>query len=165
MCFCQHALAIATFLKRTSTVHPGASRYHLVEPSYSAATGFGRQVRACVLCAPSAEAGMASWDAVVATAWWRWAGHLARLTESEPDRWGEIGTAWRGAWCRQTVRCMLHSTAGPGSLRLDRGHWLLGKRGWDEAIQKQSDETLTAIAAERERSRDSWKAIEKLFVE
>lgn len=44
------------------------------------------------------EAGIPSWDAAVAAAWWRWARHLAWLTQGEPDRWGGIGTAWRDAW-------------------------------------------------------------------
>lgn len=50
-----------------------------------------------VQCHRSTCTGIPSWDAAIATAWWRSAGHLARLTEREPDRWGGIATSRRGA--------------------------------------------------------------------
>lgn len=64
---------------------------------------------------------------------------MARLTQREPDRWGGIAASWRDAWWRQTIHGVLHTEADLGRMRLNRGHRALGKRGWNEAIQKQSD--------------------------
>lgn len=62
---------------------------------------------------------------------------------------------------------MLDTQSDPGRMRLNWGHRILGKkRRWNEAIQKQSDESRGTqqpwqlSAQDRER----WKATAVLFV-
>lgn len=93
------------------------------------------------------------WDTAIATAWRRWAGHFARLTERKPDRWVGIATWWSDAWWRQTIRCMLHSEANPGRILLNRGHRFLGKQRWEEVIQKQGEESSGTRQPWQQRTR------------
>lgn len=93
-----------------------------------------------------AQAVVASWDAAIASTWWRWRGHLARLTEREPDRWGGIATAWCDACWTQTVRGPV-CYAPPRAL----GKEMMG-RGDSKTVQRILGDAAT-IAVERTRPR------------
>lgn len=69
-----------------------------------------------------------AWDDAIATQWWRWAGHAARLIRREPTRCLASVLLWREAWWRKTLRALNHSDTDLGRLCLRRGHRRSGRR-------------------------------------
>lgn len=98
--------------------------------------------------------------------WWRWAGHMARLGQRGPDWWCVVATSWRDAWWRKAVNLLYHTTADSSRQRLGRGPRFLGKRGWDELVQRHaergggSDEPCQATPQHRAK----WLRLEVAFV-
>lgn len=81
-----------------------------------------------VTCTPT-------WDVAGASAWWRSAGHVARLAQRKPRRHVATTLRWRDAWRLKAVRGMLCRDTDLGRMRWQRGHCVPGCRRWDGPIQ------------------------------
>lgn len=72
--------------------------------------------------------------------------------------------SWRDAWWRHIARGVLHTDADPRRRRLICGHHGLGRRRWDEAIQRHGDDEMGHEAPWHLHAhyRDIWRSHEKI---
>lgn len=93
------------------------------------------------------------------------ASHAARLAASELDRWVGKILGWRDAWWRHTIRCLHGSSAADGTPnRLGRGHRQLGRRHWDDPIQRTTEPEFEGAWQSVAQDRNRWREIETTFI-
>lgn len=101
-----------------------------------------------------------SWDQAICAAWWRWAGHAARLAEKCPERVLSKILGWKDAWWRQTLRYVY----GGSQSRLGRGDRMLGRRRWGEPIQQVVNSDQEGPWQTKALDSEAWAEFEAAFI-
>lgn len=116
------------------------------------------------------EAGIPSWDAALATSWWRLAGHIARLVHRDPETICERVLPWRDVWWKRAMRQLLTQRSAPHRTRLGTPVPGRPKRSWDEPLRLTVNAELSLGGTSQKAwqewadDKDTWKRTETAFV-
>lgn len=83
----------------------------------------------------------------IASLWWRWAGHLARMCDREPERWVAVALSWRDATDLHTPWAFKRRASDPARARRIRGH----REGANRSLDAPTQAVETAAVGEGSR--------------
>lgn len=106
------------------------------------------------------KSGIPVWDVSAATSWWRWVGHAARLCHLELHRSLADALHWRNVRFLKATMWAPHRDSDAGSMRLGRGHRMVGGRKWDGRIQATVDVVCEPPWAKYALDRAAWRGLE-----